>query len=95
MSHILATLVQAEPAGWWASVKDFIDTPAPYSPFSEYLVVLFILWLIARLEHNARQKKEAFDAQAQEVLDDKYASGELSQSAYERFRQDISLRMRR
>lgn len=95
MAHILATLVQAEPAGWWTSFKDFIDTPAPYSPFSEYLVVLFILWLIARLEHNARQKKEAFDAQAQEVLDDKYASGELSQSAYERFRQDISLRMRR
>jgi len=94
----LAMLLQAAPApapgGWWHSVKEFVDTPAPYSPFSEYLLLLFILWLVARLEHSREERKKSFDQKAQEVLEDKYESGELSRSTYEKYRQDVSMRPR-
>lgn len=77
--------------GWFGYVLDFIDTPAPYSPFSEYLLLLFVLWLIAR----RHERRRSFDAQAQEVLDDKYAKGEISQKAYEKYRQDVAIRPKR
>ena len=80
-----------ESDGFFQRVKDFIDTPAPYSPFSEYLLILFILWLLARRAH----RKESFDTQAQEVLDEKYARGEISKKAYDKYRQDVSLRPKR
>jgi hypothetical protein len=69
----------------WIAIKTFINTPAPYSPFTEYLAVLFILWLLARRHHR---KREDFAKQAQEVLDRKFEQGELTESAYEKFRQD-------
>jgi hypothetical protein len=78
---------------WVNSVLTFLDTPAPYSPLSEYLLVLFVLWLIAR--RNNRKSKDTFESQAQEVLDDKLQLGELSQDAYDRFRQDLILRPKR
>ena len=80
-----------EATGWFQHVLNFIDTPAPYSPFSEYLLLLFILWLIER-RHS---RKRSFDAQAQEVLDKKYAEGEISKSAYAKFRQDAIVRPKR
>jgi hypothetical protein len=93
--NIMALLQQANESapdvGWLRYILDFIDTPAPYSPFSEYLLLLFVLWLIAR-RHDRRR---SFDTQAQEVLDDKYAKGEISQKAYEKYRQDVSLRPKR
>lgn len=67
----------------------FIDSPAPYSPFSEYLLVLLFLWLLAR--HDARKQGD-FSRQAQDVLEEKYQSGELTKKAYDKYRQDISLR---
>lgn len=82
----------AEPRGWGQRILDFIDTPAPYSPFSEYLLVLFVLWLIAR---RAEAKNENFDEQAQEVLDEKFAKGELSRQAYEKYRQEMAMRVKR
>lgn len=72
-------------------VITFLDTPAPYSPFSEYLLVLFVLWLIAR----RHERKRSFDAQAQEVLDEKFARGELTRTAYEKYRQDVAVRPKR
>lgn len=75
----------------WQYIVDFVDSPAPYSPFSEYLLLLFILWLIARRDH----RKKTFDAQAQEVLDAKYDRGELTKESYEKYRQDVSLRPKR
>jgi len=95
----LAMLLQAATAapgasGWWQSVKQFVDTPAPYSPFSEYFVLLFILWLVARLEHSREERKKSFEKRAQEVLDEKLASGEISRSAYEKYRQDVTMRRR-
>ncbi|HEX2168040.1 MAG TPA: hypothetical protein VHG09_12475 [Longimicrobiales bacterium] len=77
---------------WVDSVLTFLDTPAPYSPLSEYLLVLFILWLIAR-RHD--RKKETFEGQAQEVLDEKLQNGELSRESYDKFRQDMALQPKR
>jgi hypothetical protein len=76
---------------WTQRVMDFVDTPAPYSPFSEYLLLLFILWLIARRAN----RRETFDTQAQDVLDQKYADGELTKKAYDKYRQEMALRPKR
>lgn len=90
------TLLLQEPRGesadWVDSVLAFIDTPAPYSPLSEYLLILFVLWLIAR-RHD--RKKKTFEKQAQDVLDEKLEAGELSKTAYDKFRQDLALRPKR
>ena len=86
----------ATPSGggdWVDSVLTFLDTPAPYSPLSEYLLVLFVLWLIAR--RHDRKNRDTFHSQAQDVLDDKLRLGELSRDAYDRFRQDLLVRPRR
>ncbi len=71
-------------------VIDFLDTPAPYSPFTEYLAVLFLLWLLAR-----RDRRNTFDAKAQEVLDQKLANGEINKKTYEKYRQEMSLKPKR
>lgn len=93
MMLLLQTAATPAEGDWVDSVLTFLDTPAPYSPLSEYLLVLFVLWLIAR-RHN-RKIKDTFESQAQEVLDDKLQLGELSRDAYDRFRQDLILRPRR
>ncbi|MGH7447324.1 MAG: hypothetical protein ACREK1_12050 [Longimicrobiales bacterium] len=77
---------------WVDSVLAFLDSPAPYSPLTEYLLVLLVLWLIAR-RHD--RKKESFERQAQDVLDEKLQKGELTKEAYEKFRQDLALRPKR
>lgn len=88
-----AQAVASPEAGDWVdSVLAFLDTPAPYSPLTEYLLVLFILWLMARRDDR---KKDSMDRQAQDVLDSKRESGELSQEAYEKYRQDLALRPKR
>jgi hypothetical protein len=71
-------------------VIDFMDTPAPYSPFTEYLAVLFLLWLMAR-----RDQRNTFDARAQEVLDQKLAEGEIDKTTHEKYRQEMSLKPKR
>jgi hypothetical protein len=83
--------VAADNPGWWGHVIDFFNTPAPYSPFSEYLLVMFVMWLLARRANRRR----TFDSQAQEVLDQKYADGEISKTAYEKYRQEMALRPKR
>lgn len=90
---LIMQAVADEPAGRsvWQYIVDFVDSPAPYSPFSEYLLLLFVLWLIARRDH----RKKTFDTQAQEVLDEKYSRGELTKEAYEKYRQDVALRPKR
>lgn len=57
-------------------------------PYTEYIVILFVFWLFAR---RGAQKQGDFNRQAQEVLDELYAKGEISEKAYQKFRQDISL----
>jgi hypothetical protein len=80
-----------EPGSFLDKVLHFLDTPAPYSPFTEYLAVLFLLWLLARRDH---QKKD-FSAEAQRVLDDKFQRGEIDKAAYEKFRQELSMRLKK
>jgi hypothetical protein len=72
-------------------IRNFIEAPGPAGPFKIYLVVMFVLWLLARRSRN----KKTFEKQAQEVLDEKYASGELTKKSYDKFRQDVSLRPKR
>jgi hypothetical protein len=96
MTTSLLAMLQAaappvDPDGLWDRILNFLDTPAPYSPFSEYLLVMLILWLIARRANRRR----TFDTQAQEVLDEKYAKGEISETAYRKYRQEMSLRPKR
>ncbi len=62
------------------------------SPYTEYIVILFVFWLFAR---RGAQKQGDFNRQAQDVLDELYRRGEITQGAYEKFRQDISLRPKR
>ncbi|MEO5510688.1 MAG: hypothetical protein ABIV28_04505 [Longimicrobiales bacterium] len=77
-------------SGPFDMIYSFLDTPAPYSPFSEYLAVMFLLWLLAR-----RGKKETFERQAQDVLEEKYRAGEINKKTYDKFRQDASVRSKR
>jgi hypothetical protein len=91
LMFLLQAVTPAEDYGWWDRMIDFFNTPAPYSPFSEYLLVMFVLWLIARYSN----RKKTFDMQAQDVLDQKYADGEISKSAYEKYRQQMVLRPKR
>jgi hypothetical protein len=94
MMTIIATLLQSpqikatHAAQWVDSVIAFLDTPAPFSPLTEYLLVIFVLWLLAR----RKAPEPNFDEQAQEVLEAKLQGGELSQDAYDKFRQDMALR---
>lgn len=73
-------------------VLNFLDTPAPYSPFSEYLLVLFLLWLLAR---RHQRPKPDFSAQAQEVLDEKFKRGEIDKKTYDKYRQELSMRIKK
>lgn len=80
-----------EPTGWWSRVVGILDTPLPYSPFSEYLVVLFGLWALARYDHARQSRKRSFERQAQDVLEEKFETGELSKKAFDKFRQDVTM----
>jgi hypothetical protein len=83
--------VSHEVPGFLQSLLELIDSPLPYSPMSEYVVVLLILWILAR----TADKKKDFSAEAQKVLDEKYKRGEIDYEAYEKFRQELSMRLRK
>ena len=94
MFNLLALLQDVPPQvpGPVQKVLDFLDTPAPYSPFSEYLLVLFLLWLLAR---RHQRPKPDFSAQAQEVLDEKFKRGEIDKKTYDKYRQELSMRLKK
>ena len=87
---MLQEVVEEIPPSLIDKVRNFLDTPAPYSPLSEYLLVLFLLWLLAR-----RQRPKGFGAQAQDVLEEKYKAGEIDQKTYEKYRQELSMRLKK
>lgn len=80
-----------EVPGFMRKFLELIDSPLPYSPFSEYLLVLLILWLLARRTHA----KKDFSAEAQRVLDEKFQRGELDKATYEKYRQELSMRLKK
>jgi len=82
--------IEKELPNWVQHVLTFIDTPAPYSPFPEYLLVLFLLWFLAR---RGREKKKYFSAEAAAVLDEKFKRGEIDKATYEKYRQELSMRL--
>jgi len=75
-------------AEWVDSVIALLDTPLPGSPLTEYLIVIGLLWLLAR----RKPPEPNFDQQAQDVLEYKLQQGELTRDAADKFRQDMSLR---
>lgn len=90
---ILTWLAQADQDLPPLSFSDTLERVLQYlSPYTEYIVILFVFWLFAR---RGAQKQGDFNRQAQEVLDELYRKGEISQKAYEKFRQDVSLRPKR
>lgn len=92
MFSVMAMLQSREVPPPFQKVLDFLDTPAPYSPFSEYLLILFLLWLLAR---RANARKADFSGQAQEVLEEKFKKGEIDKKTYEKFRQELSMRVKK
>jgi hypothetical protein len=91
LTMMLQVVQDTAAAGLFDRIYSFLDTPAPYSPFSEYLLVMFLLWLLAR----RGRKKETFERQAQDVLEEKYAAGEINKKTYDKFRQESTLRPKR
>jgi len=92
LAAVLAAIAQATPVpAPFQKVLDFLDTPLPYSPFTEYALVLFVLWLLAR----RGERRVTFDTKAQEVLDAKLAAGEIDKKTYDKYRQEMSLRPKR
>jgi hypothetical protein len=94
MNALLRLLVAVQasdlpPLGFNRILRDLLDY---LSPYTEYVVILLVFWIFAR---RGGQKQGDFNRQAQEVLDELYKKGEISQKAYEKFRQDISLRPKR
>ena len=69
----------------------WLDSPLPYSPFSEYILVLLILWFVARKQ----RPKVDFSEQAQEVLEEKYKRGEIDKKTYDKYRQELSMRLKK
>jgi uncharacterized membrane protein len=61
-------------------------------PYQLFLLLLVVLWLLARRPPPA---KEDFNRQAQQVLEEKFRRGEISRKAYDKYRQDLSLRPKR
>ena len=93
--NLLALLQQQTPdsvESFGTKVVEFLDTPLPFSPLTEYLLVLFVLWVIAR---RARKPQQDFSAQAQEVLDEKFKNGEIDKVTYEKYRQELSMRLKK
>ena len=88
---LLLQEVAAPPPDWLQSMMNFLDTPAPYSPLTEYLAILFLLWLLARRDN----RRNTFDHKAQEVLERKLQEGEIDRKTYEKYRQEMSLRPKR
>lgn len=80
---------QAQEPEWLDVLRDVWATIEPYKWF---LLVLIVFWLLAR---RSAPEKDSFDAQAQRVLEEKFRNGEISEKAYQKYRQDISIRPKR
>ena len=86
-----AAVPQDPVMGPWEQFMSFLDTPAPYSPFTEYIVVLLLLWLLARRAHRPPR----FEHRAQDVLSKKLAAGEIDQKTYDRYRAEAAMKVKK
>jgi hypothetical protein len=84
----LASPEATRAAEWVDSMIAFLDSPLPFSPLTEYMLVILVLWFLAR----KKPPEPSFDQQAQDVLEHKFNQGELTKDAYDKHRQDMSLR---
>ena len=73
----------------WDKIVHFVESTGY---FKYYLLLLFLLWLIARL---GRKPRKDFSAEAQRVLDEKYQRGEIDTKTYEKYRQELSMRVKK
>jgi uncharacterized membrane protein len=82
-------MMQEPDPAWLDALRELWTLIGPYKYF---LAVIIVFWLVARRSSGDRTD---FDAQAQRILEEKYRRGEISQKAYEKYRQDISIRTKR
>lgn len=89
--RLIATVQASDlpPLGLDRALSDLLSY---LSPYTEYVIILLVFWLFAR---RGGKKQGDFSQQAQQVLDELYQKGEISRKAYEKFRQNISLRPKR
>jgi hypothetical protein len=78
--------VPAEDPPWLEPARELWSLIEPYKYF---LIILIVFWFLAR---RTGGPKDDFTRQAQAVLEEKYKKGEISKKAYEKYRQDISIR---
>lgn len=57
-----------------------------------YIALLFVLWFLAR---RGRARQKDFTAEAQIVLDEKFRKGEIDRETYEKYRQELSMRLKK
>lgn len=69
-----------------------IGISSPQEILYGYLAILLLLWLLAR---RGRERKKDFSAEAQRVLDEKFKKGELDHATYEKYRQELSMRLKK
>lgn len=81
--------VMTEPSEGWDKIVHWVESTGY---FKYYLLVMFLLWLIARLGQKPRQD---FSAEAQNVLNEKYEKGEIDKKTFEKYRQELSMRLKK
>jgi hypothetical protein len=60
------------------------------SRFPGHTRILFVLWLLAR-----RKDTKDFSAEAQQVLEEKFKKGEIDKKTYDKYRQELSMRIKK
>ena len=94
MFNVIIDAVQQVPSATRPTFGDYVHNffTSPEQLLYAYLFILLVLWVIARV---GRQKQKDFSAEAQKVLDEKFHKGEIDRDAYEKYRQELSMRLKK
>ena len=83
-------MMQAEPTGsGMQRIRDILEAPIPEMSLWMVLVLLFVLWLLFR---QSRSRASDLGANAEKVLRERYASGEIGEETYKKMLNDVRLR---
>ena len=82
--------MQAEPSGsGMQRVLHILESPIPEMSLWMVIVLLFILWVLFR---QSRSRGSDLGANAEKVLRERYASGEIGEETYKKMLNDVRLR---